>query len=147
MHSFAQQSSMLEGRWKMISLTQVISADRDSLYYDFETDSIHIPAEELKEAYKDGLDSISTVNLFKSMYGSFKGSRYTFSKDSVVFENQSGKTYGTYKIVSDTKLEMTLAYLGEEPQLPSYNYLLKQDFLMLLINTDLGYYKFILKKV
>jgi len=65
--SAAQKSSMLQGKWKVTSISEVISISQDSLYYDLEKDSIYIPTEDLKEAYKDGHDSIFTVNLFKSM--------------------------------------------------------------------------------
>jgi hypothetical protein len=82
----AQKNSRLQGKWKIISVSQIISPSRDSLYYDLEKDSIYIPLEDLKEAYKDGHDSIVTADLFKDMFKTFKGSSITFQKDSVVFE-------------------------------------------------------------
>jgi hypothetical protein len=116
------------------------------LYYDLEKDSIHIPIEDLKEAYKDGHDSIFTVNLFKSMFGSLKGSSFTFEKDSLIFETSSAKVKGTYQIKSKDTLDMLLAYDESEKEHRIYTYLFKEGLLNILIKTDIGYSKFILKK-
>ena len=144
--SVAQKNSMLQGKWKIISISVVISTSQDSLYYDLEKDSIHIPAEDLKEAYKDGHDSISTVKLFKSMYGSLKGASFTFEKDSVVVETGPTKANGTYQIKNDDTLEVILKYEEKEPEHFIYTYSFKGYLLNILIGTDIGYSKFILKK-
>lgn len=145
--SVAQKNSMLQGKWKIISITEVVSLSRDSLYYDLEKDSIYIPAEDLKEAYKDGHDSIFTVNLFKSHFGSLKGSSFTFEKDSVVFEIRSTKTKGTYQIKSNDTLEMLLIYEDKEQEHRIYTYSFKGALLNILIKNDpTGYSKFTLKK-
>ena len=127
---------MLQGKWKVVSIYEVISISRDSLYYDLEKDSIYIPAEDLKEAYKDGHDSIFTVNLFKSMYGSLKGSSFTFEKDSVVFETRSKKAKGTYQIKSNDTLEMLLIYEEKEQEHLIYTYSFKGTLLHILKKTD-----------
>jgi hypothetical protein len=144
--AIAQKSSMLQGKWKFISISEVISTSRDSLYYDLEKDSIYIPTEDLKEAYKDGHDSISTANIFKSMYGSFKGASFIFEKDSVVFEFRSTKAKGTYQIKNNDTLEMLLIYEDKEQAHLIYTYSFKGDLLNILLKTDMGYSKFILKK-
>ena len=114
----------------------IASNSQDSLYYDLETDSIYVPAEDLKEAYKDGHDSTFTVNLFKSMYGSLIGSSFTFKKDSVMLETKSTKSKGTYQIKSDGTLEMLLINERKEPERNIYIFSISGNILNLLIKRD-----------
>ena len=144
--SVAQKSSILEGKWKIIAMYQVVSSSQDSLYYDLEKDSIYIPTEDLKEANKDGLDSIRTVNLFKSMFESFKGSMFTFRKDSVVFEYKSTKAIGTYEIKSKDTLAMHLIYDDQEMEHIIFIFSFKGDLLNILRQEDIFYSRFILRK-
>lgn len=142
----AQKSSMLQGKWRIIAVSQVISASRDSLYYDLDKDSIYIPPEDLREASKDGLDSIGTVNLFKSMFESYKNSRFTFTKDSVLFEYKNSKAKGTYHIRSNDTLDMDLLFEDTEQEHVTYTFLLKGNILNILLKEDMGYRRFVLKK-
>ena len=137
---------MLQGKWMVISVSNIVSTSRDSLYYDLEKDSIYIPAEDLKEAYKDGHDSIFTVNLFKSMFGSLKGASLTFKKDSVVFETKSSKSKGTYKIKGKDTLEMLLINNENEQEHHIYTYSFQGELLNMSIKNDIGYAKFIFQK-
>jgi hypothetical protein len=144
--SVAQKSSILQGKWRIIALSQVISTSRDSLYYDLDKDSIYIPSEDLREASKDGLDSIRTVNLFKSMYESFKNSTFTFVKDSVILEYKTSKAIGTYHIKSNDTLDMHLLFDEKEQEHLIYTFLLTGDILNILLKQDIGYTRFVLKK-
>lgn len=141
----AQKSLSLQGKWKFVSITQVISSSRDSLYYDLDKDSMHIPSEDLKEAYKDGHDSVSTVKLFKNMYQSFTGSSFTFSGDSVIFKYKSTIAQGIFETKNDT-LELLLKYDNGEPTNLSYTYSVKEAILWLVMKIDIGYYKYILRR-
>jgi hypothetical protein len=145
-NAFAQKSSMLQGKWNVIAVSQVVTTSRDSLYYDLKKDSIYIPAEDLKEARKDGLDSTQTVNLFKSMFESLKESKFVFKKDSVLFESKLTKATGTFQIKGEDTLNMQLKYFQREKEETIYTFYFKGDVLNILLKTDIGYYRFILKK-
>lgn len=108
--SIAQEAPALQGKWNITAVSQVISESQDSLYYDMQTDSIYIPKEDLLEAYKDGLDSIQTVNLFKYMFGSFKESSFTFERDSVILDLKSTKAIGTFKIKGADTLDINFIH-------------------------------------
>lgn len=143
--SFAQ-NFILQGKWRMIAISQVVSGSRDSLYYDLKKDSIYLPSEDLREAAKDGLDSNQTVNLFKGMYESFKNSTFTFVKDSVMFEYKASKAIGTYHIKNSDTLDMKLLFEGKEKENLTYTFLFVGDFLNLLLKQDIGYTMFVFRK-
>jgi hypothetical protein len=144
--SVAQKSSILQGKWRVIAISQVISTSRDSLYYDLDKDSIYLPSEDFREASKDGLDSIRTVNLFKSMYESFKNSTFTFAKDSVLLEYKTSKVRGRYHIKSNDTLDMHLFFDEKEQENLTYTFLLAGNILNILLKQDIGFTRFVLKK-
>jgi len=144
--SVAQERLILDGRWKIIAITQVIYTSRDSLYYDLNKDSMHIPPEDLREASKDGLDSIQTVNLFKSMYESYKNSTISFAKDSVFLNFRSDNAKGTYQMKGNETLEMRLVIEKQQQEPVTYIYLLTGDLLSLLRKEDSGCTRFFLKR-
>lgn len=144
--SFAQKNFILQGKWRMTAISQVDSISRDSLYYDLNKDSIYIPPGDLREAAKDGLDSIQTVGLFKGMYESFKNSTFTFLKDSVILEYKISRTIGTYRIKSNVTLDLKLFFEDKKQEHLVYTFLIKGDYLNLLLKQDIGYTRFVLRK-
>jgi hypothetical protein len=145
--SAAQKSTALQGKCRVFAICQVISSSSDSLYYDLDKDSMYIPSEDLREASKDGLDSIQTVDLFKSMYGSFKNATFAFEKDSVILQYKTGKAIGTYQVKSNDTLYMHLFFeeKGQQEQL-IYFFSLTGDLINIWKEEDMGHTRFVLKR-
>lgn len=136
----------MQGNWEIVSITQVMSDSRDSLYYDLEKDSIHIPAADLKEAYKDGHDSLFTVQLFKKMYTPFEGSVFSFRNDSVTCKTRTAVAQGTFETRKGNSLEMQLKYDEGVTVNLNYTYWVKEEMLNLIMKIDIGYYKYLFRK-
>ena len=144
--SVAQKSSVLQGKWRFIAISQVISTSRDSLFYDLDKDSMYLPSEDLKEAFKDGLDSVQTVNLFKSMYESYKNSWFIFTGDSVSLEYNTSTVVGTFQVKNKNTLDLLLVFEENDQEHLTYQFFLKDDLLTFLQKQDMGYTRFVLKK-
>jgi len=144
--SLAQGDSKLQGKWKVTAISQVVSSSGDSLYYSLCQDSIYIPPADLREAARDGLDSIQAVNLFKGMYGSLKNSTITFAGDSVIVEYGMSRAIGTFHIKGTDEVTMDLFFEENESEDITYIFILKGDILELILKQDIGYTRFVYRK-
>jgi hypothetical protein len=139
--SFSQDHSLLQGRWKIISVTA------GQLYYDLTTDSIFIPKEELTEIYKDGHDSVFAVELFKSKWGDLKNYRFSFDKDSVCLDSGTEISKGIYQFNIRDSIDLFIPLRrGGYPERLRYGYLVSKDVLTLSLPMDVYDLKLVLVK-
>ena len=140
--SVAQDRSLFQGSWKIISVAE------DSIYFNFKTDSIFIPKGVLKDIYKDGHDSLFAVQLYKDLFGDLKNYRFSFDKDSICLETGFAKPKGTYQI-SDSKDSVHLFLpmnAGRPPQQLRFGYTIRNNVLNLAITIDNYYRRLVLEK-
>ena len=140
--SVAQDQSLLQGKWK------IISAKEDHIYYNLITDSIFLPKEVLNEIYKDGHDSSFAVELYKSILGSLKNYRFSFDKDSVCLESETAKSKGVYHINnSKDSIDLLIPMsAGASPQRLRYGYTIRNNVLTFIIPMDNYYRTLVLHK-
>lgn len=144
-YSSAQENSGLYGKWKFMSVTWVISESADSVYYDLAKDSIYIPEKDLKDALRDGHDSISVVDILKNMFASVRGAILTFDTGSVFVHSKELQMKGKYQVNPGNNLKILWEGNENESEFV-YSYFLVGDKLKLVLYEDRGYSKFILKR-
>ena len=141
--SVAQDRSLFQGKWKVISVSEA------DIYYNFTTDSIFIPREALKEVYDDGHDSLFAVELYKEILGSLKNYQFSFNKDSVWLDSGSAKSKGIYQINnSKDSIDLFIPMSnGKPPEHLRCGFTIRSNVLKLAIPKDNYYLRLILERL